>query len=485
MRARATRSVLAVVSELYPLVKTGGLADVAGALPLALAAEGIAVTTMMPGYPAVMAKLDGAETVATLADLFGGPASLRRGRAAGLDIIAIDAPHLYARPGNLYAGPDGRDWPDNARRFAGLGAAAAMVARDGAGTLRPDILHAHDWQAGLAPAYLHYGGPPRPGSVATIHNLAFQGRFPLGILGMLGLPPAALAFDGIEHHGEISYLKAALQLADRVTTVSPTYADEIRTAAGGMGLDPVLRWRGDAVSGIRNGIDVEVWNPATDPDIAARYDARDRAPRARNKQALQEAFGLAPDPARLLLGVVSRLTGQKGLDLLLACLDDAVKGGAQLVLLGNGEPQLEAGFAAAAAARPRDIGCRIGYDERLAHRIQAGIDALVVPSRFEPCGLTQLCALRYGAVPIVAGVGGLADTVTDTADEKHGTGFVFRPVEATALAQSLTRALAMHRKPAAWSRLVTRGMTRDVSWREPARAYAALYREVAASMGRG
>lgn len=481
----AAPSVLAVVSELYPLVKTGGLADVAGALPLALQAEGIAVTTMMPGYPAVMAALAGAETVATLADLFGGPASLRRGRAAGLDIVAIDAPHLYARPGNPYVGPDGQDWPDNARRFAGLGAAAAMVARDGAGALRPDILHAHDWQAGLAPAYLHYGGPPRPGSVATVHNLAFQGRYPLDILPMLGLPPQALAYDGIEHHGEISYLKAALQLADRVTTVSPTYAEEIRTEAGGMGLDPVLRWRGDAVSGIRNGIDVEVWNPATDPDIAARYDARDRKPRARNKQALQEAFGLAPDPGRLLLGVVSRLTGQKGLDLLLACLDDAVNAGAQLVLLGNGEKQLETGFAAAAAARPRDVACRIGYDERLAHRIQAGVDALVVPSRFEPCGLTQLCALRYGAVPIVAGVGGLVDTVTDASDPQNGTGFVFRPVAQAALAEALSRALALHRKPAAWSKLVTRGMTRDVSWREPARAYAALYRALAASMGRG
>ncbi len=243
------------------------------------------MTILTPGYPAVMGALKRATAVLDIPDLFGGPATVRRGKAGGLSILALDAPHLYARPGNPYVGPDGRDWPDNAQRFAGLAAIAAAIGRGAISRYRPAVVHAHDWQAGLTAAYLHHGGPNPPPTIFTVHNLAFQGQFPASLLGELGLPGEAFRFDGIEHHGAIGYLKAGLQLSSRVTTVSPTYANEIRTEAGGMGLDGLLRYRGDAVSGILNGIDTGVWNPATDPLIESRYDASDPSGRAANKAA--------------------------------------------------------------------------------------------------------------------------------------------------------------------------------------------------------
>jgi starch synthase len=467
--------VLAVASEVYPLIKTGGLADVVGALPVALAAEGVAVTTLVPGYPAVLGALKGATSVLDIPDLFGGPATVRRGKAGGLAILAIDAPHLYGRPGNPYAGADGRDWPDNARRFAGLAAIAASIGRGAVRRYRPRVVHAHDWQAGLTAAYLRFGGPRPPPTVFTVHNLAFQGQFPADLLVELGLPAPAFRFDGIEHHGAIGYLKAGLQLSSRVTTVSPTYADEIRTPNGGMGLDSLLRYRGDAVSGILNGIDTDVWNPATDRLIASRYDASDLAGRAANKSALQRQLGLAVDATAPLFGVISRLTWQKGMDLLHEALPTLLASGGQLALLGAGDPALEAAFTAAAATHPGRIGVRIGYDEALAHQIQAGVDALAVPSRFEPCGLTQLCALRYGAVPVVSRVGGLADTVEDGV-----TGIVFDTLTAAGLGEAIDRTVQLFRKPRAFRAMAARGMAKDVSWSGPARTYADIYRALAA-----
>jgi starch synthase len=469
-------AVLAVASEMYPLVKTGGLADVVGALPGALAAEDVAVTTLVPGYPAVLSALAGAKGVLEIADLFGGSAQVLRGKAVGLDIMALSAPHLYDRPGNPYLGADGRDWPDNAKRFAGLAAIAATIARGEIKGFRPKVVHAHDWQAGLTAAYLHYGGPKPPPTVLTVHNLAFQGQFPYALLSQLGLPPASFRFDGIEHHGMIGYLKAGLQLSSRVTTVSPSYAREIRTEADGMGMDGLLRYRGDAVSGILNGIDTNVWNPATDAHLGQRYDATNLKARASNKTALQKRFGLTSDPKAPLFGVISRLSWQKGLDLLLEALSLLREQGAQLVMLGAGEPALEAGFTAAAAAHPGQIGVRIGYDEALAHQIQGGVDALIVPSRFEPCGLTQLCALRYGVVPVVSRVGGLADTVEDGV-----TGVVFDELTSQGLGEAITRTVGLYRKPRAFTKLIANGMARDVSWREPARQYASLYRALVAA----
>jgi starch synthase len=479
-------TVLAVASEVFPLIKTGGLADVVGALPPALAAEGVNVVTLVPGYPAVLQGLVDAAQVHSFADLFGGPARLLRGRAVGLDLLAIDAPHLYARPGSPYAEPGGRDWADNAVRFAALGDVAAQLARGevaGIGPAgAPDILHAHDWQAGLALAYLHYRGGRRAGTVMTVHNLAFQGRFPAALLPALRLPPSAFSIDGVEFYGDISFLKAGLLFADRITTVSPTYAAEIRTPDGGMGFDGLLRTRARVLHGIRNGIDETVWNPAADPLIAAGFSEDGLEQRAANKGAVQARFGLEADPDALLFGVISRLTWQKGLDLLLAGLDGLLRLGAQLVLLGSGEPALEAGFGAAAAAHPGRIGCAIGYDEALAHQIQAGADALLVPSRFEPCGLTQLCALRYGALPVVARVGGLADTVIDAneaaLDAGTGSGVQFAPVTREMLEVAMQRVGALWRQKAAWRRLQVNAMRADVSWRRPAARYAGLFREL-------
>lgn len=484
--------VLSVASEIYPLVKTGGLADVAGALPAALAAEDVRVTSLVPGYPAVMAGLDHAATtghpaprvVATWADLFGGRARLLAARARGLDLLVLDAPHLYDRPGNPYLGPDGRDWPDNAFRFAALGRVAAALGLGDVPGPRPDVVHAHDWQAGLAAAYLHYDGRPRPGTVVTVHNLAFQGQFPAELLGPLGLPPRSWSLDGVEYYGGIGFLKAGLQLSDRITTVSPTYAAEIRTPEGGMGLDGLLRTRAAVLHGILNGIDDTVWDPAADPLIPARYDARSPKRRRANKRALQERFGLAPDPDRLLFGVISRLSWQKGLDLLLDRLGVLVEAGAQLVVLGSGEPALERGFAAAAGADPDRIGCVIGYDEALAHLVQAGSDALIVPSRFEPCGLTQLCALRYGAIPVVARVGGLADTIVDANEMARaggaGSGLQFSPVTGDMLAAALLRAADLWRDRDGWAQMMRNAMRTDVSWRRPAARYARLYRDLVA-----
>ena len=472
-------AVLAVASEIFPLIKTGGLADVTGALPAALAEIGVRVTTLVPGYPSVLDGLDGAEPLHRFAELFGGPARLLRGRVAGLDLLAIDAPHLYARPGNPYAGPDGRDWPDNAQRFAALGAVAAVLATGEVGSVAPDMVHAHDWQAGLALAYLHQRGR-RPGTVFTVHNLAFQGTYPPSLLAELGLPASAFAIDGIEFYGNLSFLKAGLFYADRITTVSPTYAAEIRTPEGGMGFDGLLRTRAAALCGILNGIDETVWNPAADPHIEAGFSVTRLARRTANKAALQARLGLTASPETLLFGVISRVTWQKGLDLLLADLPGLAGLGAQLALLGSGERGLEDGLAAAAAAHPGRLACVIGYDEALAHQIQAGADALLVPSRFEPCGLTQLCGLRYGALPVVARVGGLADTVIDANEAAlaagSGTGVQFAPVTREMLAAAIQRTMALWREPATWRRLQRNAMRSDFSWRRSAARYAALYR---------
>ncbi|MFN9210712.1 MAG: glycogen synthase GlgA [Betaproteobacteria bacterium] len=485
--AQAPLAVLAVVSELYPFVKTGGLADVAYALPLALATEGIAVRTLLPGYPAVLAAAGDASTVHEFADLFGAPARLRAAQAAGLDLLVLDAPHLYARVGNPYLAPDGKEWPDNAQRFAALAQKAAAIGRGAMAGYAPDIVHAHDWQAALAPAYLHYGSTPRPRSVMTVHTLGYQGQFPQALLAELGLPPQSWAIDGVEYYGNIGYLKGGLALADAITTVSPTYAAEIRTPEFGMGLDGLLRQRADVVSGILNGLDTDVWNPATDPHLAQKYDAATLERRAANKAALQAQLGLASAPDALLYGVVSRLSWQKGLDLLLEALPALLHQGAQLALVGTGDAALEDGFRAAALRYPGRVAALIGYDEALAHRVQAGADALLVPSRYEPCGLTQLAALRYGCVPVAARVGGLADTVVDANEmalaADAATGVRFAQVTRERLELALAHTAALWRQPAVWRQLQARGMASDVSWAAPARRYAALFRGLVASAG--
>jgi starch synthase len=473
-------NVLSVASEIYPIIKTGGLADVVGALPSPRAQEGVKVVTLVPGYPAVTKALARPEVVHQYPGFFGGPARLLSGRAGALDLFVIDAPHLFERQGSPYLASNGRDWPDNARRFAALGRAAADIGQGLAPGFVPDVIHAHDWQAGLAPVYLSLADGPRPGTVMTIHNIAFQGIFPADLLFELGLPTSVFTVDGVEYYGQIGFLKAGLQLADRITTVSPTYAKEIQTPEGGMGLDGLLRARSGIVSGILNGIDDTVWDPATDPHLAKPFGRENLQARAANKAALQERLGLRPDPDAIVFGVVSRLSEQKGLDLVLAGLPRLLAGRAQLALLGAGDPTLEGSFQAARVVYPGQVGCFFGYDEALAHQIQGGSDALLVPSRFEPCGLTQLCAMRYGSVPVVSRVGGLADTVIDANEIAiaigAATGLQFGPVNLTAAIDAFERAKTLWQDKDAWQRLQLNGMAADLGWSRPARQYANLYR---------
>jgi len=478
-----TLRLLAVASECAPLVKTGGLADVVGALPAALAAHGVRVTTLLPGYPAVLAALGEARTLRKLDDLFGGPARLRRGEAAGLDLIAIDAPHLYDRPGNPYLAPSGGEWADNGIRYAALGAVAAMLAT---GRLGFDAVHAHDWQAGLVPAYLRFAAPRRP-SLFTVHNLAFQGKFPLPLFPRLGLPAEALSVQGLEYYGTLGFLKAGLWYADRISTVSPTYAAEIATPDLGMGLDGLLRGRGGQVSGILNGLDVTDFDPAHDPRLAAPFSAGDPTGRAANKAALQRRMGLAEDANTPLFGFVGRMTWQKGVDLILGAQDALLAEGAQLALLGTGEWGLEEGCRGAAAAHPGRVAAHIGFDEGLARLVYAGSDVILVPSRFEPCGLAQLAALRYGALPLVAHVGGLVDSVVDANEMAlavgQGTGFHFAPVTTEMFRATIPRVLRVWRDQALWRRLQANALATDVSWSRSAARYAGLYRDMISDAG--
>ncbi len=477
--------MLSVASEIYPLIKTGGLADVAGALPPALARLGVEVRTLVPGYAQVMDRLEGARQIWAWPALIGTPARLIAGRAAGLDLIVLDAPEFFDRPGGIYLGSDGRDYPDNWRRFAALSKAAAELARGLAPEFVPDIVHAHDWQAGLAPAYLRYYDIDRP-SVLTVHNLAFQGHYPAAVFGGLELPPQAFALDGVEYFGGVGYLKAGLANATAITTVSPTYAEEIRTPALGMALDGLIATRSAMLHGIVNGIDTEVWNPETDPNLVETYTSARLKGRVSNRRAMEGLFRLDTDDAPLFC-VVSRLTGQKGMDLVVAAAPEMVAVGGKLAVLGTGDPELESALLRLAGEYPERIGVIVGFDEALAHRILGGSDAILIPSRFEPCGLTQLYGLRYGCVPVVARVGGLADTVIDanTAALNAGvaTGLQFAPVEADALRAAIRRAVGLFRSPH-WAQIRRQGMRSDVSWDRSAARYATLYKTLAPNAGK-
>ena len=474
-------AVLSVASECAPLVKTGGLADVVGALPAALASEGVQMRTLLPGYPAVLRALEKAEILLTDPDLFGGPARLLAGRASGLDLLVLDAPHLYDRAGSIYLGADGRDWPDNPERFAALSWIAAKIGKDGVAGWTPDVIHAHDWQAGFVPEYLHMMGGGRAsggktGTILTIHNIAFHGLADAGKLTALRLPRPRFSRDGFEFWGRISALKAGLMGADRLTTVSPTYASELMRDEFGMGLDGVMRARRGVLTGILNGIDEDAWNPATDPAITPYKTAKGKAA---NKAALRAEFDL-PAAKGPLCVVISRLTEQKGLDLLLDTLPLLLQNGGQLALLGSGDKGMENAFQN--AARDVNVGVKIGYDEGLSHRMLAGGDAILVPSRFEPCGLTQLYGLRYGTIPVVALTGGLADTVIHASPAALGvnvaTGIQFHPVTANALAGAIDQLCTLFGDSDTWAQMQKNAMRQPVGWGPSARAYAALYRDL-------
>ncbi len=470
--------ILSVASEIHPLVKTGGLADVAGALPGALAELGIAMRTLVPGYPAVMAAVGKAKTIATYAKLFGGKAKVVEASAAGLDLLVLDAPHLFDRPGGPYSDAAGQDWADNWKRFAALARAGADIATGGLKDWKPDLVQVHDWQAGLLPAYLAFGDRPAPPSIMTVHNLAFQGRFDATIFAELGLPAGAMSVDGIEYYGGIGFLKAGLQAASAIVTVSPGYAAEIRRPEFGMGLDGLLNLRAGDLHGILNGIDPDVWDPQTDTNLKATYGARSLAKRAKNRKAIEKRFELDADESPLIT-VVSRLTWQKGLDLLAESLDRVVASGVRLALLGSGDQALEGAFLAGAARHRGRVGVVIGYDEALSHLLQGGADAILIPSRFEPCGLTQLYGLRYGCVPLASRTGGLADTIIDANDAALGagaaTGLLFEPGSADAMVDAIARMAALHADEALWAGIQKAGMAADLSWRKRAMQYAALY----------
>jgi starch synthase len=480
--------VLHVGAEIFPLLKTGGLADVLGALPTALLKAGADARVLLPAFPALLAALKDAREVAKVQPPWGGaPAALLAGRFVAIEnigklpIYLLQHEALYGRAGNPYADANGVAYADNHRRFALLGLAAARLAEGLDPAWLPQVVQGHDWHAGLAPAYLHYAraaGATRARSVFTIHNLAYQGQFPATVFGELGLPAEAYTMHGVEFHGQVSFLKAALHYADRITTVSPNYAREIQGSELGCGLDGLLRERSAAVSGILNGVDEAVWDPAADAAIARSYSADKMAGKAACKAALQRECGIEVQTAAPLFTVVSRLTEQKGLHLVAQALTAVVERSAQLVVLGSGDAALEAAFAGAARKYPRQVALRQGYDEALSHRIFAASDVTLVPSRFEPCGLTQLYALKYGSLPLVRRTGGLADTVVDCTledlAEERATGFVFERFDADDLGRALRRAFALWSRPREWRGVRGRAMAQRFGWEAAARSYLAL-----------
>lgn len=494
-----TLRVLYVCSEVYPLLKTGGLADVSAGLPPALAAQGADVRLLLPAFPAVVAGVtpEGPALPLPPGGSHGFPAGLgpqpgtshgqgpwlQRGHiaASGQPVWLLHAPGLYGRGGNPYLDDRGQPWADTAEQFAWLGWAAALLGTGLDSHWHPDVVHGHDWHSGLAFAYLRLLGSKQPATVFTIHNLAYQGVFPPEVRSRLGLPDALFQLNGLEFHGQISFMKAGLKYSDAITTVSPTYAQEITTPEQGCGLDGVLRKRQAVLHGILNGVDDAVWNPASDPLVQPGFDAEHLKGKVQAKARLRKSMGLRNKPRSLLFCVVSRLTEQKGLHLLPAVVDELVQRGGQLVVLGTGDEGIVTALKACAERHPGEVAVHIGYDEALSHAVIAGADVILVPSRFEPCGLTQLYGLRYGTLPLVRAVGGLADTVTDCSlenlDEGSASGFAFRDLNEPSLLAAIRRAFALHRRPNDWLTVQQHAMALRFDWARAASAYLQVYRQ--------
>ena len=488
--------VLYVCTELFPLLKTGGLGDVGGALPPALREAGCDVRVLLPGFPAIRAGVEPSQlpqAAALALPARSGPDSAGLGLISaptlqpvtlpdsGLAGYLLDVRALFDRPGHPYDDARG----DNGIRFALFGWAAACLGHGLDAHWQPDVVHCHDWHTGMAPLYLRQmamPGPPHAASVFTIHNLAYQGTFPRSLFAQLGLPDYLFGIEGIEFWGQVSFMKAGLQAADRITTVSPTYAREILEVAQGCGLDGLLRALAAVVSGILNGVDYGVWSPSNDGVLAQPYDRDSLEKKSLAQAQLQSKMGLEPRPGAMVFGVVSRLTEQKGLHLVEALADELVSLGGQLAVLGTGDGPLEQAFQRAAKRHPGQIAVEIGYDESLAHAIMAGVHVILVPSRFEPCGLTQLYGLRYGALPLVHRVGGLADTVVDATAQNlqvgRATGFVFDDFSTRGLRHALRRAFELHAQPGVWAGIQQNAMKQRFDWREAAAQYKALYRSL-------
>lgn len=477
-----SQNILFVASEVAPLIKTGGLADVAGSLPAALKTLKQDIRVVMPAYRAALPKALPLSIVSL--NIAGVPEGTRllEGRLPGTSVklYLIDIPELFDREGGPYVDTAGHDWSDNAERFAAFSRAACALALDQAGlNWRADIVHCNDWQSGLVPALLSRHAQ-RPATVFTIHNLAYQGHFGSSMLHQLGLPTELWHMHGLEFHGGLSYMKGALSYADAISTVSPTYAEEIQTAAYGYGFEGLLGHRRERLRGILNGVDYKQWSPDKDAHLSAPYSVKDLSGKAINKTALQQHFKLTQDADTPLIGLVGRLAEQKGIDLLLANIELIKSLGAQLVVLGTGDKYSQTALTQAAAAAPGQIGVHIGFDEGMAHRIEAGSDMFLMPSRFEPCGLNQIYSLKYGTVPIVRHTGGLADTVVDASPEnlaaKSATGFVFSQADSDELAEAIRRAVGMYRDHnKLWQQIVNTGMKQDFGWRYSAKQYLELY----------
>ncbi len=474
--------ILFASSEAHPLVKTGGLADVSGALPRTLRNLGEDIRLVLPAYRSLLERVPNPVPVARLTLGGGQTVRLLRTLLPGTRVTTylVDHPPAFDRPGNPYLGPDGQDWPDNADRFALFARVLVELARDRCGLdWQPDLVHCNDWQTGLVPALLSLE-PDRPATLFTIHNLAYQGLFDGATLGRLGLPPEWWSMHALEFHGRLSFIKGGLVFADWLSTVSPTYADEICSPEFGFGLDGLLASRRDRLSGILNGADYDQWNPGRDPLLPQHYNRRSLAGKAACKAALQRRFGLDVRPDRPLFGHIGRLVEQKGIDLILAAVPQLLERQVQLVVLGSGEARFEAALRQLQAATPGQVGVEVAYDEALAHLIEAGCDGFLMPSRFEPCGLNQIYSLRYGTVPVVHAVGGLADTVVDASPtalrEQRATGFQFHGASLANLVQAIDRALQAWARPDLWRQLVTTGMRQDFSWKRSAGRYAELYR---------
>lgn len=485
--------VLFASSEIYPLAKTGGLADVSAGLPAALADHGVDIQLITPAYPGVLDRvLRGKGKVHRIDSLLGHddisliPALMPD---TGLPVWLVHSPSLFEREGGLYSDSQGREWPDNAVRFAVLSHAAARVAMGTVGDdWRADVAHANDWHLGLLPALLAAQPGPRPMSLLTIHNLAFQGLFPAGEFPRLGLPEEYFSPDGVEFYGQVSFLKAGIRYADRLTTVSPRYAQEIMTPEFGCGFDGLLRARSKDLVGILNGIDHNHWSPQDTRTLQTPFSADDLSGKRACKWALQEELGLASDPSAPLFVFMSRITEQKMADVLPAVAPHILQRGGQFAVFGKGDRTIETSLRALAAANPEKVSVRIGYEDNWAKRTLAGADVVLAPARFEPCGLTQMYGMRYGALPVVRRVGGLADTVidngdqTDTGAKDTSTGFVFDQATVADFAQAIENAMHTYREPTSWRQMQARAMTRDFSWRRSADRYFALYRELASGI---
>ncbi|PLW78664.1 glycogen synthase GlgA [Cohaesibacter celericrescens] len=472
-------NVLFVASECAPFVKTGGLADVIGSVPKALEQLDNTVKILIPAYPALKDWIKHGDLLLELEDLFGGPARVYSVRAKGLNLLLLEAAHLFDRKGTIYLDEEGYDWEDNAIRFGALSLIGAKIGLDGIGGWKPDVINAHDWQAGLVPVYLRQSGRKAPPVVMTIHNIAFQGLFDGALRGPLGLSSGLFTPDGFEYWGHIGYLKGGIAMADKITTVSPTYAEELLTPEFGMGLEGLLRSRQSDLTGILNGIDLDIWNPETDKALTKTFTAKTLKRKAANRTRVEEKFGLASNPDAPLFCVISRLTTQKGLDLLLKSIPTLIKRGARLAVLGTGDKKLEDDYRAMADRFPESVSVEIGYDEELSHMLQGGSDAILIPSRFEPCGLTQLYGLRYGTIPVVARTGGLADTVIDANSAaltaSCATGIQFSPITIETLEKAINRTCDLFKEPKHWRVMMRRAMEQEVGWDHSAKLYKQLF----------